>query len=68
MQFGQASVSLTIDDIDTEDHINLADHAQFEAWANRLGITGQRLRELVARVGPRARDVMTELNRPDSLD
>lgn len=51
-----------------DDHIELSDHRQVEEWARRLGIGSDRLRELVARVGPRVSDIAAELNRPDSLD
>jgi len=55
-------------DIEADDHIDMADSSRLEQWASRLGIASEHLRELIARVGPRASDVMAELSRPDSLD
>jgi len=54
--------------IDVNDHVDLADVAQVERWASRLGITSVHLRELVARVGPRLIDIEAELGRPENLD
>jgi len=53
---------------ESEDRISLADVSRVAHWANKLGVTPERLREMVARVGPRISDLEEALNRPSSLD
>lgn len=53
---------------DLNEQINLADSAQVDRWATKLGLTAEHLRELVARVGTRVSDLEQELSRPENLD
>jgi DNA-binding phage protein len=53
---------------DSNERISLADTRGMAQWATKLGISAEHLRELVARVGPRVRDLLAELTRPESLD
>jgi hypothetical protein len=53
---------------DSDDHIDLGNSAQVDRWASKLGISAERLRELIARVGPRVTDLEAVLSRPEDLD
>jgi Protein of unknown function (DUF3606) len=53
---------------ESDERISLADTRRLDDWATKLGISAQHLRELIARVGPRIRDLLAELNRPESVD
>ena len=48
--------------------ISLADAEQVREWAAKLGISAERLRELVAQVGPRVCDVQQRLSQPGAVD
>ncbi len=51
-----------------EERISLADVDQVQRCASRLGISPERLRELIAQVGPRFADLRARLNQPENLD
>lgn len=51
-----------------DDRISLSDTQQVRRVAEHLGISAERLRELVAQVGPRITDVTARLSRPDVVD
>jgi hypothetical protein len=46
----------------------LADLEQVQHWAQKLGISADRLRELVAQVGPRLVDVAERLKKAENAD
>lgn len=51
-----------------EERVSLAEPVQVRNWASRLGISPERLRELVAQVGPRLCDLQQRLNQPEVVD
>lgn len=51
-----------------EERISLADPQQTQEWALKLGVSAEHLRELVAQVGPRIRDLQQRLSQRDSMD
>jgi hypothetical protein len=51
-----------------EQRVSLGDLQQTQEWALKLGISPERLRELVAQVGPRICDLQQRLSQPDSMD
>jgi len=53
---------------DHETHITLADIAQVHAWATKLGVTPEKLREALAEVGPRVCDIRRRLAQPELAD
>jgi hypothetical protein len=55
-------------DVDGDARISLSDPMLVGAWAKRLGVSAERLREVVARVGPRAADVAAHVAKSSELD
>jgi hypothetical protein len=53
---------------DAEERISLRDPQQVREWAGKLGVSQEQLRELVAQVGPRVRDLQQRLSRPSLAD
>jgi len=51
-----------------EERISLGDPQQMREWASKLGVTQEHLRELVAQVGPRVRDLQQRLSQPEAVD
>ncbi|MDP4021724.1 DUF3606 domain-containing protein [Methylobacterium sp. NEAU 140] len=45
-------------------HIDIYDRASREAWAQRFGVTEQRLRKAVSMVGKRITSIAAYLDRP----
>lgn len=50
------------------ERISLADLEQVQRWAQKLGVSADRLRELVAQVGPRIVDVAERLKKAENAD
>lgn len=44
--------------------INLAEEYEVRDWAKKFGVSPERLKEAVQKVGPMAQDVGDELNKP----
>ncbi|RYZ06117.1 MAG: DUF3606 domain-containing protein [Myxococcales bacterium] len=55
-------------DADSDERISLSDAAQVQRVAVRLGVSAERLRDVVAQVGPRLQDIATKLTQRDSVD
>jgi hypothetical protein len=53
---------------DAEERISLAHPEQVNAWATKLGVSAEHLRELIAQVGPRVSDLQQRLSQPEALD
>lgn len=54
--------------VQVDERLSLADAAQMERWAHKLGVSTDRLRDIIAQVGPRLADVTARLSQPDSVD
>jgi hypothetical protein len=52
----------------SEQRISLGDPQQVQDWATKLGVSAEHLRELVAQVGPRMRDLRQRLCQPEVND
>lgn len=51
-----------------QERISLGDPHQVQEYARKLGVTAERLRELVAQVGPRVCDLQQRLSQPAIAD
>jgi len=56
------------EDADGEARISLGDSLLVGNWAKRLGVSPERLREVIAQVGPRAADVMAHISKSSEMD
>jgi hypothetical protein len=51
-----------------EERVSLAHPEQVTAWATKLGVSAEHLRELIAQVGPRVSDLQQRLSQPEAQD
>jgi uncharacterized protein YidB (DUF937 family) len=65
---GASSVAGENSEASDAERISLADLEQVQHWAQKLGISADRLRELVAQVGPRIVDVAERLKKAENAD
>lgn len=64
----QSSPLASLDPTDSDQHISLSDVTQVARVALKLGVSADRLREVIAQVGPRLEDVSAKLAQRDSVD
>jgi hypothetical protein len=64
----RSPLSSSSDVTKSDQRLSLSDVAQVERIALKLGVSADRLREVVAQVGPRLEDVLARLAQRDSVD
>ncbi len=64
----QSSPFASLEAREIDERISLSDAAQMERVSHKLGVSADRLREAIAQVGPRLKDLTARLSQPDTVD